>query len=129
MRGSAQIRACGGGLVGGPERAYVEHAVVIHGVVNAESAPHDGRDARRVRAVNAVAVHEIGHVVGLAHLPRGRPAGAERGVVGCGAPKRFAPGIMSVDVAVDGVTSTDRAALPVWYAIPLGRLCDPTTTP
>ena len=107
----------------------VEHAVVILGMVDADGAPHDGRDARTVRAVHAVAVHEIGHVLGLAHLPPGRPASAGRGDAGRDAAARVAPIIMSADIAADEVTATDRAALRVWYALPLGRLCDPAGTP
>lgn len=117
------------GVVRNAASGTVEHAVVILGMVDADGAPHDGRDARTVRAVHAVAVHEIGHVLGLAHLPPGRPASAGRGDAGRDAAARVAPIIMSADIAADEVTATDRAALRVWYALPLGRLCDPAGTP
>ena len=89
-----------------------EAAAVSLGTLGADGEPRAARD------VHAVAIHEIGHVLGLAHLP---PTSADV--------RRAAPSIMSADVAADEVTSTDRDALRVWYALPLGPLCRATSSP
>lgn len=117
------------GVVRNAVSGAVEHAAVILGTLGADGAHGDGRDLRNVRYVHAVAVHEIGHVLGLAHLPQGRRTDGRRGDAGRGTAERVASSIMSADVAADEVTPIDRAALRVWYALPLGKLCDAATAP
>lgn len=68
---------------------------------------------RTPRDVHAVAVHEIGHALGLAHPSAVRGASPARSV-------------MAAEVAADEVTDVDRLALRAWYALPVGAACGET---
>ena len=68
----------------------------------------------RPRDLQAMAAHETGHALGLAHAQRlvGRRGAADA-----------APAVMGAQVVVDAVTDSDRAALAIWYALPVGARC------
>jgi hypothetical protein len=70
------------------------------------------RDFRPFSAedVHTVAVHEIGHVLGLAHHDE-------------------VESVMNTDVRSEQITAADRAALEAWYALPLGQVCHLGRTP
>ncbi len=61
------------------------------------------------RDLHAMAIHEVGHALGLAHTP---PSVEPRS------------SIMAASVTTDDVTESDRQALRVWYALAPGRQCD-----
>lgn len=67
--------------------------------------------AFQLRDLQAMAAHETGHALGLAH-PRGLP-GQRRRVE---APRA----VMGAQVLAETVTEADRAALAAWYALPVG---------
>ena len=60
--------------------------------------------------VHEVAVHEIGHVLGLAHHDE-------------------VLSVMNTDVRSEQITAADRDALRRWYALPLGQVCRLDRTP
>lgn len=81
----------------------VEEADVILGQLDARGV------ARTPADVHAIAVHEIGHVLGLSH------AGSRVGSAGAS--------VMAARVTADEVTADDHRALRAWYALPVGLRC------
>jgi hypothetical protein len=76
----------------------VRRAVVTLARATPTGVPYSRRD------VTAVAVHELGHVLGLAH-------------------RSDAPSVMSPLVTVDAVTDVDAATVRALYALPVGTRC------
>lgn len=70
-----------------------------------ETAAHGG--LRRPVDVHAIAIHELGHALGLAHVIGGEPSAS----------------VMAPRVVADELSGDDRLALRVWYALPLGLRC------
>lgn len=94
------------GIVRSVATGEIEHVVVVLAVYTASGALATPRD------LHAMAIHEVGHGLGLAHSP---PSVARRGSV------------MASSVPTDDVTASDRRALRAWYALPAGTICDPAS--
>lgn len=90
------------GVVRSVVTGEIEHAVVVLGVHASSGQLATPRD------LHAMAIHEIGHALGLAHSPTGASLRAS---------------VMAASVATDDVAASDREALRVWYTLAAGQAC------
>lgn len=89
------------GVVRDAGTGAIERAELLLG----ETEAHGG--LRRPVDVHAIAIHELGHALGLAHA-----VGDARST-----------SVMAPRVVADEVSGDDRRALRAWYALPLGLRC------